>query len=95
MVSSRHVRVVRRGHDRRVNGDVPSARKREVLALVAAGFANKEIAGRLGVTPWAVEKHLRQLFRWYGVPNRTALVRVALRSGHVTEVGIARAEAEL
>ncbi len=73
--------------------EAPSARKREVLTLVAAGCPNKEIASRLGVTPWAVEKHLRQLFRWYGVPNRAALVRVALRDGHLTENAIAMIEA--
>lgn len=71
---------------------VPSARKCEVLALVAAGCANKEIARRLGVTPWAIEKHLRQLFRFYRVPNRAALVRAALRSGHLTEGAIALME---
>ncbi len=94
MVTSRHAASRGPRHDRRVDGDPPTARKREVLALVAAGCANKEIAARLGVTSWAVEKHLRQLFRRYGVPNRAALVRVALRSGHVTERGIAAVESE-
>ncbi|HZP95933.1 MAG TPA: helix-turn-helix transcriptional regulator [Candidatus Limnocylindria bacterium] len=61
----------------------PTRRKLEVIELVAAGCANKEIAARLGITPWAVEKHLRQLFRWYGVPNRAALVRVASQRGHL------------
>lgn len=72
--------------------DMPSARKRQVLALVAAGWSNKQIAARLGVTSWAIEKHLRELYRWYRVPNRAALTRVALRSGHLTERGIVAAE---
>lgn len=59
----------------------PSRRKREVLALVASGHANKEIAALLGVTSWAVEKHLRQLYRRYEVPNRAALVTAAFRRG--------------
>ena len=63
---------------------VPSERKRQVLRLVAAGYANKEIAARLGITPWGVEKHLRQLFRQYAVPNRTALALAAYRAGHLS-----------
>lgn len=58
-----------------------SRRKREVLSLVADGYATKEIASRLGVTSWCIEKHLRELFRRYAVPNRAALVRVAFREG--------------
>ena len=61
----------------------PSARKREILDLVAAGMPNKAIAGRLGITAWAVEKHLRQLFHHYDVPNRAALVNAAHREGHL------------
>jgi len=61
-----------------------SRRKREVLALVADGYATKEIASRLGVTSWAIEKHLRQLFRRYAVPNRAALVSAAFREGHLS-----------
>lgn len=61
----------------------PSRRKYLVLELVAAGHANKEIAASLGVTPWAIEKHLRQLFRQYDVPNRAALVCAAFRCGHL------------
>jgi DNA-binding NarL/FixJ family response regulator len=92
MVSSWHAAPRRRRHHRPVTDEIPSARKRQVLALVAAGWPNKQIAARLGVTSWAIEKHLRQLYRWYRVPNRAALVRVALRSGHLTERGIAAAE---
>lgn len=61
--------------------DELSRRKREVLSLVADGYATKEIAGRLGVTSWCIEKHLRQMFRRYAVPNRAALVRAAFRDG--------------
>ncbi len=60
-----------------------SARKRQVLQLVAAGQANKQIAASLGITIWAVEKHLRQLYRRYGVPNRAALVDAAHRRGEL------------
>ena len=80
VVSSGHDAVAARGHD---GGVLRSARKREVLELVAAGYATKEIASRFGLTPWAIEKQLRLLFREYGVPNRAALVGAAFRRGDI------------
>ena len=62
---------------------LPTRRKREVLELVAAGYATKQIAARLGISDAAVDKHLRQLFRRYGVPNRAALVCAAFRRAHL------------
>jgi len=62
---------------------VPSARKRQVIELVAAGYATKEIAALLGISSAAVDKHLRQLFRRYRVPNRAALVGAAYRRAHI------------
>ncbi len=61
----------------------PTLRKREILELVAAGCATKEIALRLGISTAAVDKHLRQLFRRYAVPNRAALVCAAFRHVHL------------
>jgi len=61
----------------------PTRRKREVLELVADGYATKQIASQLGISDAAVEKHLRQLFRRYGVPNRAALVSAAFRRAHL------------
>jgi len=61
----------------------PTRRKREVLELIADGFATKQIASRLGISDAMVEKHLRQMFRRYGVPNRAALVCAAFRHAHL------------
>jgi DNA-binding CsgD family transcriptional regulator len=61
----------------------PSDRKRQILELVADGCATKQIALRLGISTAAVDKHLRQLFRRYGVPNRAALVSAAFRRAHL------------
>lgn len=61
--------------------DLVTRRKRQVLELVAAGGANKEIAAQLGVTRWAIEKHVRGLLRHYGARNRASLVRAAIRRG--------------
>jgi DNA-binding NarL/FixJ family response regulator len=62
---------------------LPTRRKREVLELVADGYATKQIAARLGISDAAVDKHLRQLFRRYGVANRAALVCAAFRRAHL------------
>jgi two-component system, NarL family, nitrate/nitrite response regulator NarL len=55
-------------------------REREVLSLVFEGFANKQIADKLGVSESAVKASLQQLFAKTGVRTRSQLVRVALES---------------
>jgi two-component system nitrate/nitrite response regulator NarL len=62
----------------------PTRRKRQVLELVADGYATKQIAAKLGISSAAVDKHLRQLFRRYAVPNRAALVSAAFRRAHLS-----------
>jgi DNA-binding NarL/FixJ family response regulator len=48
-----------------------STREEEVLRLVAAGLANKQIARRLGITERTVKAHLTNVFQRLGVPDRT------------------------
>ena len=43
-----------------------------MLALVAQGFANKQIAKRLGITEGTVKAHLGRIFRELGVVDRTS-----------------------
>ncbi len=53
-----------------------SPRQLEVLALVAEGLSNEEIAGRLFLTESTVKWHLAQITRRLGVANRAqAIVR--------------------
>ena len=47
-------------------------REREVLALVAQGLANKQIAVRLGIAERTVKVHLGSVFRRIGVADRTS-----------------------
>jgi DNA-binding CsgD family transcriptional regulator len=49
-------------------------REREVLALVAEGCTNAEIARRLWVAKSTVAKHLEQAYAKLGVHSRTAAV---------------------
>ena len=48
-----------------------SGREREVLALLATGMANKQIARRLGITERTVKAHLTSIFQQLGVTDRT------------------------
>jgi DNA-binding NarL/FixJ family response regulator len=59
--------VHQRRHNRLVEGLSP--REREVLALMAEGRTNGAIARRLSVTPGAVEKHVRSIFRKLDLPD--------------------------
>lgn len=48
-----------------------SPREREILELLAEGFANKEIANRLGVSDGTVRWHLRHVYHKLHVQSRT------------------------
>jgi FixJ family two-component response regulator len=62
-----------------------SAREREVLALVAAGKANKEIAAALGLSPKTVEVHRAHVMAKMAVDSLAELIRVALLAGAIGE----------
>ncbi|HEX9550151.1 MAG TPA: helix-turn-helix transcriptional regulator, partial [Candidatus Limnocylindrales bacterium] len=49
-----------------------TAREREIVALVAAGRTNAEIAGALWVAPGTVKKHLENVYVKLGVGSRAA-----------------------
>src|SRR5215470_13463202 len=58
-----------------------SARELEVLALVARGASNKEIAQTIHLSEATVKSHLLHLFAKLAVSDRTAAVTVALERG--------------
>jgi DNA-binding NarL/FixJ family response regulator len=58
-----------------------SPRELEVLALVADGRPNKEIARSLFISETTVKTHLVHIFTKLGVDDRTAAVTVALERG--------------
>ena len=49
-----------------------SPREREVLALVAAGRSNREIAGKLAISEHTVARHVSNIFDKLGVSSRAA-----------------------
>jgi DNA-binding NarL/FixJ family response regulator len=69
------------------SGDAESValtkREREILALVAEGHSNRELARMLWVTEQTVKFHLSNIYRKLDVANRTEASRWAHRNGLV------------
>jgi DNA-binding NarL/FixJ family response regulator len=58
-----------------------TAREREVLALIARGYANKRIALELGVAEKTVKTHVGHVLAKLGVTDRTQAAVYAVRAG--------------
>ncbi len=56
-------------------------REREVLRLLTAGQANREIGGALGISERTVENHVLHILTKLGVGSRTAAATHAVRQG--------------
>ncbi len=61
----------------------PTPREAQILALVAEGHSNADIAGLLSLKVKTVESQLRRMFDRYDVTSRTSLVNVAQRQGWI------------
>ncbi len=60
-----------------------SPRELQVLRLVVAGKANKEIASHLNISGGTVKIHMNHLMRKLGVKGRTEAIHTALKHGIV------------
>jgi len=64
--------------NKNVNIDVLTPKEKEVLALVAKGASNQEIADKLCVRDVTVKTHLNSIFKKLQVTNRTQAVLLAM-----------------
>ncbi len=62
-------------------GEPLTAREMEILALLAEGVANKEIAARLNITEHTVKFHVSSILSKLGVTSRGEAVARGLREG--------------
>ena len=69
---------------------VLSDREREVLALVASGLSNEEIAGKLVISPLTARTHVSRILTKTGARDRAQLVVLAYESRLVRPGGAGR-----
>jgi DNA-binding NarL/FixJ family response regulator len=62
-----------------------SEREKEVLIMLAWGYSNKEIAGRLKLSVKTVETYKLRIGEKLGLRSRTEMVQYALRQGWLNE----------
>jgi DNA-binding CsgD family transcriptional regulator len=74
-------RIVRSTVEDTMHAPPLTNREREVLALLADGLGNKQIAARLGISGSTVKTHLELLFDKLDVSSRTEAVATAARLG--------------
>lgn len=83
---ARLVRLVGAGKtvfDETAGPEVPALTEREseILAMIAGGATNREIAGELFLSPHTVKEHTSALYRKLGVRNRAEAVQRSQRLG--------------
>ncbi len=68
-----------------------SAREREIVALVAQGYKNKEMAEKMFISEQTVKNHLHNIFDKLGVSDRLELALYAIHKGlHLTGEPVSR-----
>jgi len=70
-------------HVSRFSRGGPTSREREVLALLAAGATDEQIAGLLELSPATVQTHVRNAKAKLGARTRAQAVALALQGGMI------------
>jgi DNA-binding NarL/FixJ family response regulator len=72
-----------RASDAPLADEALTAREIEVLQLMAAGLANRQIAARLFISPHTVKFHVASILAKLGAASRTEAVTLGVRRGYV------------
>lgn len=62
-------------------------RRKAVLALIANGLTNEEIAARMNVSDWTVRRYVSQIYAYYGC-IRSGSARVLVTLAYLVEQGL-------
>ncbi|MFF0740445.1 response regulator transcription factor [Streptomyces sp. NPDC004111] len=65
-----------------------TSREHEVLALVAQGLSNRQIAGRLHISPSTAGVHVSHILTKLGATTRTQAAAIAHQQGLTTDLGV-------
>ncbi|GAB3855913.1 LuxR C-terminal-related transcriptional regulator [Dactylosporangium cerinum] len=67
-------------HEDRAGGwDLLSEQERRIAGLVGRALTNRQVANRIGRSPYTVNYHLRRIFRKLGIVSRVELASLAHR----------------
>lgn len=67
----------------RWDGLALTTRELEILALIAQGLRNKDLAEELSLSLHTVKNHVHHVLKKLNVPNRTEAVRIAMQHGWI------------
>jgi DNA-binding CsgD family transcriptional regulator len=56
-------------------------RERQVLSIMLRGLGEKEIARELGISPNTVHSYVTNIYRYFGVDSRAALLSLWIKDG--------------
>ena len=86
LMAEGYVKRVEKGGPDAVKGDVPlTRREREILALVANGLTNQQIADQLFISPRTVDTHRTNIMQKLDIHDLANLVRYAIEHGIISE----------
>lgn len=81
------VEAAMRGLGKTGEGGLLTPRQTEVLALIAQGLTNRDIAERLGLSRRTIDRHVGDILTRTGVPTRAAATAYALSRGLIGPPG--------
>jgi DNA-binding NarL/FixJ family response regulator len=67
-------------HQKSSKNELPelSSREKEILGLIAEGYTNPQIAGKIFLSPFTVDSHRKNLLAKLNVKNTATLIKLAV-----------------